>query len=57
MNLLAHAMAQAGRAEEAGDVFAAIGRYQTRYPWDLGGKDPVSNFQFAKSRALGEAAS
>jgi hypothetical protein len=57
LNLLGHAMAQAGRAGESGDVFAAIGRYQTRYPWDLGGKDPVTSFQFAKSRALGEARS
>jgi hypothetical protein len=55
LNVLAHAMAQAGRAAEAGELFDAIGQYPTRYPWDLGGKDPVNAFQYARSRALGEA--
>lgn len=56
LNMLAHAMAQAGRAGEAAELFDAIGDYPTRYPWDLGGKDPVTSFQYARSRAFGETA-
>ncbi|MFJ3788628.1 hypothetical protein [Kitasatospora sp. NPDC090091] len=50
LNLLAYALAQAGRVRESADTFALIGDTVTAWPWTLDG-EPVEEFRYWQSKA------
>ncbi|PBC69592.1 hypothetical protein BX265_6923 [Streptomyces sp. TLI_235] len=50
LNLLAHALVETGRMDEAATVFGALGATVTAWPWLTGG-DPVQRFLYWRERA------
>ncbi|WP_035844311.1 hypothetical protein [Kitasatospora azatica] len=51
LNLLAYALVQAGRLQEAGEVFRLVGATVTPWPWSLDG-EPVQSFTHWQAQAI-----